>query len=649
MKTLPILFLCYQATAFAQSSTLNESFLPNPNKWKEYIQELAEQTDSPELAEALYHELSFIAEHPLDINRVSAHELSQLPFLSDTQIDAILAFRKHFGEILTLHVLKVIDNLDFTTIELLLPFIYIRQRDDRELTSFGHHSLRSRYARKLHSNRSESFLGEPFYHSLQYTYNLDKRLTTGFSTEKDNGEPFRNGYDFYSGYVFLSDIRTFLPALIIGDFKATFGHGLIIHNGFNPARASLNPQSGRRANGFRPHASTNESDFFRGVATSFRSGNFWEFNLFYSLRYLDATLSSDSTFSAFKSDGLHRTPQDFDKKHTLPMHALGANLAFAHNRFGLAFSALAHASGNLSLLPEPLPYNLFAFRGNHNANASFDYYLQLPNARFYGETAIAANNAFASLNALRFTPISQFNLLILLRNYSPRYHALFASAFSQNSDVSNESGLFTALNFLPHPHWKIDASIDLFRHPWLKYLVSAPSSGIHARFHLDFLPRNNLSASLRYNYRLREKDQSIPFEPDPLVRPYDTHRLRLLCQYGNNRPFTLRSSFDAIRYADALATSSGVAFSQNLSCNPHNLPLELDLYAVLFFTDNYNARIFSYEKQLPYAFNSTFLYGHGLRFVALLHWGILPSLNLYTRLALQPNNSDLNLLLSFRL
>ena len=40
----------------------------------------------------------------------------------------------------------------------------------------------------LYPNRK--YRGEPFYHSLRYSYTFEDRLQAGFVAEKDAGEPF---------------------------------------------------------------------------------------------------------------------------------------------------------------------------------------------------------------------------------------------------------------------------------------------------------------------------------------------------------------------------------------------------------------------------------------------------------------------------
>ena len=65
-------------------------------------------------------------------------------------------------------------------------------------------------------------------------------------------------------FLFLKDIN-WLKSLAIGDYKMSFGQGLVISNDFSPSRTAVVAQAERRTNGFRRHFSTNEQDFFRGV------------------------------------------------------------------------------------------------------------------------------------------------------------------------------------------------------------------------------------------------------------------------------------------------------------------------------------------------------------------------------------------------
>lgn len=86
-------------------------------RWKEYIRQWAEDEEDSERFESLYSELSYLSEHPIDLNTTTAESLRRLPFLSDTQVEAILSYRRKYGALLTVYELKNIAALDYPTIE----------------------------------------------------------------------------------------------------------------------------------------------------------------------------------------------------------------------------------------------------------------------------------------------------------------------------------------------------------------------------------------------------------------------------------------------------------------------------------------------------------------------------------------------------
>ena len=50
--------------------------------------------------------------------------------------------------------------------------------------------------------------------------------------------------------------------------------------------------------------------------------------------------------------------------------------------------------------------------------------------------------------------------------------------------------------------------------------------------------------------------------------------------------------------------------SQSIGWKPTTLPLQIDGYLAWFYTDDYNSRVSSYEKNILYAFNyALFLWG----------------------------------------
>lgn len=639
------------------SYNINSQNIYSVDKWMEYIEEMASETDDDERIENLYSDLSYLAEHPFELNSVTREELTRLPFLSDQQIEQIISYRKKYGKLVTLYELKNIEELDFQTISLLLPFVYIGEIsvDKRPFTvknmlKYSSNELQIRYDQCFQQKKgycsypdsilqqypNRKYLGEPFYHSLRYSYAFDERLRFGIVAEKDAGEPFWNeyhkGYDYYSAHLFLKDINKWLKSFAVGDYKVSFGQGLIISSDFSPGRSSIVAQAERRTNGFRRHFSTNENDYFRGVASTVSIKDL-DISFFYSFRKLDAGVDNYEV-SSFKTDGLHRLERDWNKKHTVPMQTYGGNVRYATSNLAIGVTALSYSFGKYDIQPDPKPYNLFYFRGNSNMNISVDYMLKTNKLKFYGETALSSNKAVATLNAFQLTPVSYLSLLLLHRYYDRRYQAFFGSAFSQNSTVQNEQGVYTGMQWTSFAHFKLSLYADLFRFPWLKYGIDSPSSGQEYMVQLDYNSGKNFCTYFRYKYRKKEKNQTVESESTQSVLPYSQQRFRLQLLYGLQPAWVLKTSADAVYYDEQQGKQSlGWMISQSIGWKPSSFPLQSDFYIGYFHTDDYYSRINSYEKNILYAFNMPSFYGKGIRLSFSFRWNILDKLSFSAKLA----------------
>ena len=274
------------------------------------------------------------------------------------------------------------------------------------------------------------------------------------------------------------------------------------------------------------------------------------------------------------------------------------------------------------------PYNRFYFRGNSNWNIGVDYLLKNKSIKFYGETAVSRNGAVASLNALQLTPVSYFSFLLLGRYYDKRYQAFYGNAFSQGSTVQNEQGVYMGLQWTPFARWKLSAYADWFRFAWLKYGVDAPSSGKEYMVQMDYVPSSSVSLYVRYKYKQKEKNEQQEDNLQTTLLPYSQQRLRAQILYALTPAFSMRTSADGIFYKESEQKSKGWMVAQTVSWKPLSIPFQTDLYAALFRTDDYQTRIYSYEKNILYAFNMPSFYGKGIRLAVSVRWDILKRLSL---------------------
>jgi len=348
---------------------------------------------------------------------------------------------------------------------------------------------------------------------------------------------------------------------------------------------------------------------------------------------MDAAVDS-LTFTSLKTDGLHRLQRDWEKRKTITMQVYGGNIRYAKPHFHVGLTALSYSFGKFKMDPDPKPYNLFYFKGSNNFNMGVDYMLKTNRIKFYGEIALSKNGAVSTLNALQLTPASYISFLVLYRYYDRRYQALFGNAFSQGSTVQNEQGVYMGFQLTPIARWKLSVYADLFRFPWLKYGIDAPSGGQEYMAQIDYTPSRNYSAYLRYKYRQKEKNGT--FENDNLLKinTCKQHRIRFQQVYNFSSPFIFKTSLDGILFDDPIKKlNKGIMISQSIGWKPTTLPLQIDGYLAWFYTDDYNSRVSSYEKNILYAFNMPFFYGDGMRFALTFRLDIWKRLSLSAKLA----------------
>ena len=636
-KLLVLISLIYCFTVYGQ-------FSQDATGWQDYVEDMREDAENESVIEELYMDLSYLAENPMDINRLDAETLKRLPFLSDRQINNLLVHKQRYGEMRSVYELKNIPGLDFNTLELLIPFVYAgegeiynRNMSGGNLPKYGKSDLLVRYDKGfqkkngykdvpediLAANPNSKYLGEDFYNSVRYSYTFDNRIMFGIVGEKDAGEPFMRGkgYDYYSVHLLVKDTQR-LKTLAIGDYRMSFGQGLVVSNDFTPSRASIITQAERRSNGFRRHYSTNENDFFRGIAATLNFDKV-DISLFYSNKWMDGTVKND-TITSIKTDGYHRLQRDLDRQKAFSMQTVGGNIRYVVPDFTIGFTALNYSFGGYNMQPEKALYNTYYFRGKSNTNAGIDYMWKNRKLKLFGETAISENNALATINAAQFSPASYISLLMLYRNYSKKYQAYYGNAFSQNSSVINEQGFYTGFQITPVAHWKLSAYADVFRFPWLKYGIDAPSSGVEYMTQLDYNDAKNFSFYIRYRYKKTEDDSN------GLI--YNRHRSRAQCSYGS-QTVKIRSALDFNTYNNGNNDNMGWMISQAIEYKPSSFPLRLDFYGSFFDADNSYCSIYSYEKTPLYVYYKPSFYNKGFRLSCTANYKPINKLTISTKIA----------------
>ena len=105
------MFISLSIILFINGYKANSQQVVSVDKWVEYVEEMVLETEDEERIESLYADLSYRAEHPFELNEVTAEQLRQLPFLSDPTL-SIFPFSFNFDNTVEIVLLEVFNSFD---------------------------------------------------------------------------------------------------------------------------------------------------------------------------------------------------------------------------------------------------------------------------------------------------------------------------------------------------------------------------------------------------------------------------------------------------------------------------------------------------------------------------------------------------------
>lgn len=646
--------------------TLTATAQVTDEDWDEQMQQMAEQLATTDLdeadVEATLLTLAELREQPLDLNTATRSQLLALPFLTPAAADAIIQFRQQNGPFHSLAELRLLSALTDP------------QRQWLRLCATAVEPDASAAARDTNwwgRTRHEVLtrVDVPFYERagwpwsrgvagrVRYLVQQGRHLDAALSAEADAGEPRFNrdnrGLDSYSFSLRLQDAGP-LQTLVLGDFKATFGLGLTINNSLRLDKLTSGLWHHRTA--IRPHHTTDEVNFLRGVAATIALAPAWQVSAFYSRRSLDATVAADGTVSSISATGLHRTAGELNHRGTLKSQTSGLHIDWTptlHHGpsprvplyLQLGASALYQHYDRLFRQPATL-YRQILFEGYQMGALAADYHLSVSHLQLHGETARSFDErggGWATLNTAAWSFSSATQLMLFQRFYSYRYLSPHSSAFGENSRNQNESGVAALLTVDHVGPIGLRLFFDYFYHPWARYTMSRSSDGWEGLVQATYHIRRGRDLILRY--RVKSKEQSdrrhlshqlrIAY-PLPLSRRWTFQPVVLAHLYHEPASRSLDDGSTSSAAEDREAsTSFGFTAAPRLDYATPDNRLRLSILAALFHSDDFNSRLHLYEPSLYQSFGLQQFYGRGQRLATTLrlrtpnrHWTLQAKLGI---------------------
>lgn len=665
------IFFFFLSVVLAPACFAQLNPLPENQELEQFLEKMAEQNQQEDHeATSLLNDLAFFSEHPINLNATTREDLQALHILSDIQICNLFAHIENNGKLMTIYEIQVIEGFDPGTIQKLLPYVQVRSTGDfTSLTANhllkGEHTFLLRYAQVLETQTgfrktdslslfkspNSRYLGSPQKIYVNYRYTYKRKINIGFTAEKDAGELFfkhrlkvtypwytqpinkkmKNGFDFYSAYLFFRDLKN-IKALAIGDYVLSFGQGLTLWNGLSLGKSADMLLAKKNAYGIRPATSSDENRFMRGLATSLQIQKTC-FSFFYSRKAIDASVSDTlengkpAAISSLQQTGLHSTPSEMKGKQVVIQTTYGAHISYSRKRAMLGM-ILLNQQLSLPFRNETATYREAA-SPMRTLHLGLDYQFIFRNVHFFGEGSYLTNQGLAFLNGLLICLDPRLSFTALHRYYASNYENRLGAGFSESS-TSAEKGLYLGITTNISKAVQVNACIDRFEFPLPVYQADAPSQGRDLNLQCTYTPFKKFTAAIRIRQSQQEKNtqQQVPVKN---LTHLNTSGYRLNLAYQLTPAFQLKNRVEWTLYQIESTHQQGYLIYQDVLFHKPGKPFSLTMRYVLFETDGYDSRLYAYEHDLPGSYSITAYYDRGMRFYLLLNYSFTKYVELWVR------------------
>lgn len=650
------LLACVPSLTKAQTET-PETHTTGRQPWEESYEQWLDMTDEENTWDQHDYELlQSLSLNKLDLNRATREDLEQLPFLSAQQIMELQEYTYRYGGMRSLGELKMIRSLDHFTRSLLLQFVTLTQPEAIADTARTRHDVHQRllvtaklptYTRKGDRTAASSggYIGPQWRHWWRYMIDVDGQWKAAAIGSQDSGEPFlhdknKRGWDYYSLYVLYrpkplpvwkAERRPqwfSLKDVVAGRYRLHMGMGLVLNNNLSFGKAGTLQSLGRSSHLVSGHSSRSEANYMQGAAATLSVYKTLKTSLditgFFSWRKIDATLDDDGNIRTILRTGYHRTRSEMSRRHNASQTAYGGNINWRWQRWHVGMTAV-ETGFNRPLHPDKRQlYHQWDATGKNFWNASVDYGYTSSQLNISGETAVGDGKGWATINSVSWLATSSLRLMALQRFYSYRYHALLAHSFSEGGSVHNESGVYVGAEWNPSRGLQLSGYTDITYFAWARYRASASS---HAWDNLLSAAYSVGAWTFLARYRLRRREHDNA-DKTALVHT-TTQRGRLSARYDGTT-WHVHTQLN-VAASTTGKTSHGWMLTEQGGWTWHRLYA----YASVsyFHTDNYDTRLYVYERGPLYTFSVPMMYGEGIRYGILVRADISKHLYLLGKIS----------------
>lgn len=353
-------------------------------------------SSAEELSEEEAERLEELIGHPLQINMLSQARLEESGLLTHYQVVSLTDYRERHGDVLSFSELAAVDGFGEEFVRRIRPFISL---ESSYLPGQSPHPARS-----VHNDlaiRTDLRTGSsmPSY-ALKYRMDAGGRLCCGLAVSRSNAASDMKP-DAVSGFVSWH-FRKLPGKVALGDFNARFGQGLALWNGMGISALSSPSSFLKRSSGLSLTSSFTGKYSFKGVGADLSFG--------------PVRITSMVAMNGTDKNGLSFLPA----VNVLWYGSVGS-LGLTH------YSHFAHAGGNLRIPDMKTSLDAaFCIRGTDvYAETSFDW----------------VTRALAVLAGASFRAGEDFRLASMVRYYPSAYSCAWSAAARSTTKCTNEYAL----------------------------------------------------------------------------------------------------------------------------------------------------------------------------------------------------------------
>lgn len=584
--------LCISAQSLGQEPSAAYTRL----KLEEAVEHaLEDKLLTDEEAEAAYAQIEQWLTHPRDANRIQSEELAEYRLLSPYQIYQFILFRTNAPHgITSLYDLKTITGWNEDLAIIIAPLLSMSQT--REET-WLHALERGKTAGAILFGTptrpsSQAYLGPAYSTGIRAEFRARDRLSVFLGAERDSYEPWRyaghRGFDSYTAHIAIHELGP-LRSLILGDYRASWGEGLALSQGFRLRPPYAVP---RRASGIRPVSSLAESEHSRGIATTLELGR-WRATALYSKQQLDGNVK-DGYIYGLSETGLHRSEHELQRKHQVPLNHWGGRLSWSNDRLtiGLGLLSMSFAPYRLRHSPGASGIErLYNLQSQSYTTLDYQWVSKAGHLRLSGELARSSLGAYAWVQQFSRTGGRWADWAISARYISPAYWAYYGRTSTHSLRPNNERDISLHISTRELlPSFGLTAGLDLYQR------LSSRHTGLAFRSTAEY--RRWPTSTLRYTLTYRSQEHTPSSLRMSLQQRWQTARY-LLAPYA-----ALSKTLGAWSWAIAL---------QGQLTPKERLKLWINL---AIYRASWAGRLYVPEPRIRYQYGFPMLYGKGFRLSA---------------------------------